>query len=74
MKPRDLVIDRLSFQLGMIDCFAEMVAAGVKRLAISPPLDQEEVIEGKIRAGARPTPLSSTDDGTHEDSHHQSQQ
>jgi len=42
MKPRDLVIDRLSFQLGMINCFAEMVAAGVKRLAISPPLDPED--------------------------------
>lgn len=35
-------IHRLSFQLGMINCFAEMVAAGVKRLAISPPLDPEE--------------------------------
>lgn len=32
-------IDRRSFQLGMINCFAEMVAVGVKRLAISPPLD-----------------------------------
>lgn len=35
-------IDRRSFQLGMINCFAEMVAAGVKRLAISPPLAPEE--------------------------------
>ncbi len=34
----DLQIDRLSFELGMINCFAEMVAAGVKELAISPPL------------------------------------
>ena len=31
-------IDRLSFQLGMINCFVEMVACGVKDLAISPPL------------------------------------
>lgn len=40
--------DRISFQLGMINCFAEMVAAGVKRLAISPPLrpeDYEEIRE-----------------------------
>ena len=31
-------IDTFSFQLGMINCFAEMVACGVKKLAISPPL------------------------------------
>lgn len=31
-------IHRPSFHLGMINCFAEMVALGVKRLAISPPL------------------------------------
>ena len=31
-------VHRRSFQLGMINCFAEMVAVGVKRLAISPPL------------------------------------
>jgi hypothetical protein len=31
-------LDVRSFQLGMINCFAEMVAVGVKRLAISPPL------------------------------------
>ncbi|MGD2122655.1 MAG: hypothetical protein PVJ76_12965 [Gemmatimonadota bacterium] len=35
-------IDLRSFQLGMINCFAEMVAVGVKKLAISPPLSQEE--------------------------------
>jgi len=35
-------IDRASYQLGMINCFAEMVAVGVKRLAISPPLSPEE--------------------------------
>jgi len=31
-------IDPFSFQLGMINCFVEMVACGVKKLAISPPL------------------------------------
>lgn len=35
-------IDTRSFQLGMINCFAEMVAVGVKRLALSPPLTPEE--------------------------------
>ena len=35
-------VDSLSFQLGMINCFAEMVAVGVKRLAISPPLRPED--------------------------------
>lgn len=33
----DLKIDRISFQLGMINCFVEMVACGVKKLALSPP-------------------------------------
>ena len=40
-------IDPRSFQLGMINCFAEMVAAGVKKLAISPPLSPEEYQEIK---------------------------
>ena len=31
-------IDVFSFQVGMINCFVEMVAVGVKQLAISPPL------------------------------------
>jgi len=31
--------DRISFELGMINCFVEMVACGVKQLAISPPID-----------------------------------
>ena len=31
-------LDRISFALGMINCFAEMVSCGVKKLAISPPL------------------------------------
>jgi hypothetical protein len=35
-------IDLRSFHLGMINCFAEMVAAGVKTLAISPPLSPKE--------------------------------
>jgi hypothetical protein len=41
-------IHRPSFHLGMINCFAEMVAVGVKRLAISPPLlpaDHEAIRE-----------------------------
>jgi len=37
-----LSIDRLSFQLGMINCFVEMVACGVKKLALSPPLKPED--------------------------------
>ena len=35
-------IDHFSFQLGMINCFAEMIACGVKQLAISPPLSPEQ--------------------------------
>jgi len=35
-------IDTYSFQLGMINCFVEMVACGVKRMAISPPLAPDE--------------------------------
>ena len=38
----DLQIDRISFELGMINCFVEMVACGVKKLAISPPINPEE--------------------------------
>lgn len=34
-------VDTFSFQVGMINCFVEMVACGVKRLAISPPLTPE---------------------------------
>jgi hypothetical protein len=37
-----LKIDRISFQLGMINCFVEMVACGVKKLALSPPLLPED--------------------------------
>jgi len=35
-------IDRFSFHLGMINCFVEMVACGVKKLAISPPLSSSQ--------------------------------
>jgi len=35
---KELKIDPHSFQLGMINCFAEIVACGVKQLAVSPPL------------------------------------
>jgi len=38
MKESSLSIDRISFYLGMINCFVEMVACGVKTLALSPPL------------------------------------
>lgn len=31
-------VDRISFELGMINSFVEMVACGVKKMAISPPL------------------------------------
>ena len=34
-------LDQVSFELGMINCFAEMVSCGVKKLAISPPLYPE---------------------------------
>ncbi len=53
---RQFKIDRISFQLGMINCFVEMVACGVKTLALSPPLTPEgyekigplsdEIVEG----------------------------
>jgi len=48
---QDLKIDRFSFQLGMINCFAEMVACGVKKLALSPPLSPEDY--DKIEAAAK---------------------
>lgn len=35
-------IDRYSFHCGIIDCFNEIVSAGVKRLAFSEPLDSAE--------------------------------
>jgi hypothetical protein len=41
-KKQNLKIDHISFQLGMINCFAEMVASGVKKLALSPPFLPED--------------------------------
>ncbi len=38
MRTHGVEIHPRSFELGMINAFAEMVAMGVKRLAISPPL------------------------------------
>ena len=34
-------LDKISFELGMLNCFVEMVSCGVKKLAISPPLSPE---------------------------------
>ena len=39
---RQFKINRISFQLGMINCFVEMVACGVKKLALSPPVIPED--------------------------------
>lgn len=36
-------IDEISFQLGMVCAFCEMVQQGVKRLALSPPVEQENI-------------------------------
>ncbi len=38
---KKLKLDPISFQLGMINCFVEMVECGVKKLALSPPISQE---------------------------------
>lgn len=35
--------DLLSFQLGMAAAFCEMVQQGVKKLALSPPIDQKDL-------------------------------
>ncbi len=35
-------IDSFSYQLGVMDCFCEMVAAGLKRLAMSHPCETKE--------------------------------
>ena len=42
MEKDGLKIDRISFQLGMINCFVEMVANGVKKMAISPPVSPQD--------------------------------
>lgn len=39
---KEIKIDRISFELGMINCFVEMIACGVKRMAISPPIPPED--------------------------------
>jgi len=46
--------DRLSFCLGMVFAFAEVVGSGVKPLALSPPLDQDEFValEEEVRRTA----------------------
>ncbi len=44
MDPLDgIPIDQASYHLGMITAFVEIVAAGVKKLGLSPPLDPEEL-------------------------------
>jgi len=45
LKEKTINIDKISFQLGMINCFVEMVACGVKRLALSPPLIPEDYMK-----------------------------
>ncbi len=35
--------DRLSYQLGMVAAFCEMVQQGVKRLALGPPMQVEDL-------------------------------
>ena len=39
----DYKIDRISYEIGMINCFIEMVACGMKPLAISPPIEPENL-------------------------------
>ena len=36
-------LDRISYEIGMVNCFIEMVACGMKPLAISPPLEPENL-------------------------------
>ena len=42
------VLDQRSYQLGMVYTFAEMVGSGVKRLALSPALTEDQ-FEGIIQ-------------------------
>ncbi len=37
------LIDNYSYHLGAADCFCEMVAAGVKKIALSHPCDSKEL-------------------------------
>jgi hypothetical protein len=47
-------VDRLSYCLGMVFAFAEVVGSGVKPLALSPPLEPSEfaLLEEEVRATA----------------------
>lgn len=38
----DRQVDRYSYELGVMDCFCEMVAAGLKNLAMSHPCDTKQ--------------------------------
>lgn len=42
MNKGGIKIDRISLKLGMINCFVEMVACGVKKMAISPPVSPQD--------------------------------
>jgi hypothetical protein len=48
----DIDIDPLSFSLGMINCFVEMVACGVKRLALSPQRSTLVSVPPRTRSSA----------------------
>lgn len=50
--PPGTEIDRFSYDLGSVGAFAEMVAAGVKTLALGPPLPHAEM--ERLYAAARP--------------------
>ena len=43
------VIDNYSYHLGAADCFCEMVAAGVKKIALSHPCDSKELRDSFIK-------------------------
>lgn len=45
-------LDKRSFVLGMITAFSECVAGGCKRLALSPPLTQDEYARIKEEANS----------------------
>lgn len=46
-------IDRYSFELGVMDCFCEMVASGLKTLAMSHPCDSKEERDSYIEEASR---------------------
>ena len=41
-------LDPYSYRCGVIDCFNEMVAAGVKSLALSHPVDTQEELDALV--------------------------